>query len=337
MNLTNLSVGMKIKNYKELCKLLGESEKGGKGKSYQIKDWNRHFDFERSGHEYIITEIHKTPKVKSIENSIYRTYIELLLAYELSQREGYTHDYTRPSLYMILGMTNPNFHYNYYSNQVQSLIEEKNVPKWQVNKFKSRSRKKLYSILASALNSMKSRKLLEYDELRIIVEQIESNEVHRVATYAERKEIQRIERNILEQMGYAKINHIHKDVDRRTYFKKVDSAVNDLHGWNYVYKKLKLIYDHEQMESSIPEIQDELESKIRNYSIELNDTIISFINNQARSLYDKNHELFNAKYFGRSRISNSGDMEITEQEDNKKYPLDFIDNQYWLSEVFLRI
>ena len=47
MNTDNLKPGMLVKNYGELCKLLDEPKKGGKGKVLQLKDWTRYFDFHK--------------------------------------------------------------------------------------------------------------------------------------------------------------------------------------------------------------------------------------------------------------------------------------------------
>ena len=47
----NLKVGLVVKNYRELCKLLGADIKDGKSKKLQVKDWERYFRFSRDDKE----------------------------------------------------------------------------------------------------------------------------------------------------------------------------------------------------------------------------------------------------------------------------------------------
>ena len=55
MNITNLKIGDTIKNYKEMCSLLGEKiTNGGKSKEAQIKNWERYFQYERQGQKFHI-------------------------------------------------------------------------------------------------------------------------------------------------------------------------------------------------------------------------------------------------------------------------------------------
>lgn len=60
----NLKVGIIVKNYKELCNLLGEKVKTGESKQIQLKNWERHFKFKKNGHQFIITEILPEPEAK---------------------------------------------------------------------------------------------------------------------------------------------------------------------------------------------------------------------------------------------------------------------------------
>lgn len=75
MTLEKLEVGMKVANYRKLCELLNEPVKnGGSSKSAQLKEWERHFAFERQGNAYIITEIYDTPKLSTDARMTYMQY-----------------------------------------------------------------------------------------------------------------------------------------------------------------------------------------------------------------------------------------------------------------------
>ena len=52
---------MTIKNYKMLCELLGQEVKSGKSKKYQLEDFARYFEWEKSGQKFIISDIYSLP------------------------------------------------------------------------------------------------------------------------------------------------------------------------------------------------------------------------------------------------------------------------------------
>ena len=64
--LNDLTVGMTFKNYKELVAYFDEEVKGGKGKTYQLENFKRYFDYEKQGNKFIITAIHETPTEKKL-------------------------------------------------------------------------------------------------------------------------------------------------------------------------------------------------------------------------------------------------------------------------------
>ena len=64
MKIENLKEGLIVKNYKEMCLLLGEEERTGNSKISQLKEWKRHFGFYKEGNKFIITEIYDEPKNK---------------------------------------------------------------------------------------------------------------------------------------------------------------------------------------------------------------------------------------------------------------------------------
>lgn len=52
---------MVVKNYRELCELLGEEIKTSSSKKAQLKRWSRYFLWDKKGHKYTIKEIYDTP------------------------------------------------------------------------------------------------------------------------------------------------------------------------------------------------------------------------------------------------------------------------------------
>jgi phenylacetate-coenzyme A ligase PaaK-like adenylate-forming protein len=88
MDLSRLKERMIVKNYKDMCKLLGEEIKTGKSKQYQLKEWKRYFDYDKDKQNFIINIIYDEPLEHNGKN-IYIQHIEYLLLNYISQQKGY--------------------------------------------------------------------------------------------------------------------------------------------------------------------------------------------------------------------------------------------------------
>lgn len=60
-----LSKDMEFNNYRVLCKFLEEDIKSGNGRIGQLKEWERHFNFTKSGNKIIILEVYDIPIKKN--------------------------------------------------------------------------------------------------------------------------------------------------------------------------------------------------------------------------------------------------------------------------------
>lgn len=64
LNVSGLSIGMTVKNYKVLCRLLGQKIKEGNSKKYQLENFKRYFTWEKVGQKFVIVDIHNPPLEK---------------------------------------------------------------------------------------------------------------------------------------------------------------------------------------------------------------------------------------------------------------------------------
>lgn len=64
MQIENLIEGMVLKNYRQLCEVLGEKIKGGKSKTLQLKELERFIKYRKEGNKFVIEEVFETPKEK---------------------------------------------------------------------------------------------------------------------------------------------------------------------------------------------------------------------------------------------------------------------------------
>lgn len=64
MNIENLTEGLIIKNYKEMCRLLDWSISAGDSKKSQLKELECSCQYHKEGNKFIIDKIYDKPKEK---------------------------------------------------------------------------------------------------------------------------------------------------------------------------------------------------------------------------------------------------------------------------------
>jgi hypothetical protein len=284
INTERLTIGQTIKNYKELCAILGQEVKGGKAKKLQIEEFKRYFDFEKSGQKFIITDIYDAPLTKEDKrklgnNSIYVKYIELILLHYLSKQNGYTRTLTKQNWWKLLGMVNQK--YNKISRQRLCQLDY-TVTKFQIDHFYQRCNKKLEQILFSALNNLKNRKLILW-EMQTVIVSYDDNGVMRfqLADDDKKKKILQVERYVLKQvMGFEKIIQVFCRFKQNEYYQLVNENLQELYGWHHYFKQIKLIYTPEDVLEAIQESEVDLQKEL------LNAKIVTAINENAQEKYD---------------------------------------------------
>lgn len=287
---TNLKEGDVYKNYKELCNQLNESELKANSKNAQLKEWKRHFDWDKSGQKYIITEIYHEPlekEDKRINNgqSIYSEHIELLLLDYLSKQEGKVAELTIKKIFVLLGMVNSNYMDDEYK------IEDGLINEFQINNFYQRSYKKLNRVLFDALRSLKNKRLINYNEDKII-KITEPNKKGilidniRIASQDEKNIIMKVEREILQEMGYETIVQIHLKFKHKDFYHKVRNRLYEQYNIHYYYNQISLWFFHEHIEHAKEKAKIDMERKM------LNNKVINFVNEQVGKNLDKNQKQY---------------------------------------------
>ena len=87
MTLKNISSGIRVANYKELCKLLEEPVKAGNSKKAQLKDFEKYFAYEKDKNAYIITEIYDVPQLKEDGRQKYLQLLEPIILNYLAMQK----------------------------------------------------------------------------------------------------------------------------------------------------------------------------------------------------------------------------------------------------------
>ena len=290
INTSNLKVGQVVKNYKELCALLEEEVKTGKSKQLQLDNLKRFFEWEKAGQKFIITDIYDTPLLKvdgrsSGNNSKYVKCIELLLLRYLLDKKDYTATLTKRNWWQILGMINNKYNQIERDKEKREELQKNNpiLTSYEIKHFYQRSNKKLQQILFSALNSLSSRKLIEYEIETVIVKEDDKGKMrYEIATKYEKKAILKEERYILRYvMGYEKIIQVFCRFEQDKYYAKVNERLYELYKWHHYFKRIRIVYNQEYISDAINDIGSEI---IRE---ELNDKVVSALNNNAAHIYKK--------------------------------------------------
>ena len=282
---SKLIIGMVIKNYKELCNLLGVETKTGKSKQLQLKEFKRFFDWEKAGQNFIITDIYDTPLPKEDlrkkgNNSIYKNYIELILLQYLLKQEGYKKTFTKRNWLELLGMINKK-----YGKEPREKLKKLDyrINNHEINLFYVRSNRKLEQILFTALKSLEREKLIIVEFETVVVFIDDYGKEHRfIANDRQKKNILTVERNVLTNvMVYKSMFQVCMNNKLKEYFNAVDEELNKLYGWNYYYKQIKIIYDQPNIVEAIPSKELSLQKEI------LNNKIVEFLNDNAKKVYEK--------------------------------------------------
>lgn len=285
INTENLKIGQQL-NYTELCNLIGAPILDGNSKKAQLANtgelsFKRYFDFEKVGRGiFEITDIYDNPLPITDgrqygNNSVYSQYIELILMQYLGSKHsrGHVEMFSKHKLWLLLGMIN-----NRYHRVSQTTLEKQNpiLTQYEVNHFYQRSNRKLSSILRSALNNLKARRLIEWKE-ETIIQGKDGNWF--TASDEEVEEIIKAEREVLKQYGYEKIFQVYATFKQNKFFDDVMDILYDKFQWNDFSRRIKIIYNKENIVDAIPQTEINLQKKL------LNNEVSNFLNNQAQQIY----------------------------------------------------
>lgn len=322
-----------------MCLLLGEEIKGGESKKSQIREWRRYFNFKNNGQKYTITQIYDEPLPKCDErnkgnNSIYISYIELILMYQLIKHDNKTIVMTRPKICELIGLTNKKY---FHATEKNILDNNEIVTTFDIKNFKFRTNQKLKDIFFGALRNLKNRSLILYKEHIMIIQDIidehgsiiEYNN-KRVANEEEERIILATKYEVIQSMGLTYISQAYLRFRDKEFHSKINKLLYERYGWKMFYNFYEIIYTRENIIDSIPKVEYEINKKA------LNDTFIVKINEQAKNKYNKNQE---------EQIENFNKLFEVEVDDSltkvpeKKFSYSpiYVEAQIMLTEYLLRI
>lgn len=262
INISNLAVGMIVKNYRAMCALLGEAVKTGNAKKSQMKTWERYFRYEKvkGSQKMVIAEIFEQPKEKVDKRTdgVYVKSIEVILLHELAKRKDYTAIFTKNALWHRLGMVNDN--YKKISNADLKTLDDC-ITDFEINHFYQRADSRLTGILKTALDSMQKRWVIEYTSQYRIVD---CNGNRRVAEDIDILNIITLKKKVAHMLGCNDEREIFLKMKTAEFYKILNHYYFHYFNWKYVYKEYKLIFNVHVVRDEIPKVEMGLQRELLN-------------------------------------------------------------------------
>lgn len=280
MDISKLEVGMKVKNYKELCGLLGEDIKGGKSKILQLKNMERYFEYKKEGHAFVILKIHEIemPKVdkrkdpaKIGNNSKYSKDIQPLILSMLARAKDNSAFMSAGKIMISFSMVNIN--YAIGRKTINKFSEITNIPVeyaldyFMVNNIQAKRK------LETALNGLRNRSLILWHKTISICVRISDEEYndfgdlkievlggdkpailryhkeYREATEEEQRYILKTEKRVMGRLNCFSLQHIFLMGKWHQFQKEVKADLLENANIEYYYDSYKIMFNKEDIEN----------------------------------------------------------------------------------------
>lgn len=227
-----LEKGQVIKNYKELCKILGFKPTKGKGREYHIREFKRYCTYEKEGHKFIVKEVFKEIKPKidkraTGKNSIYDELLDNIIINLLIDNDGLLVESTSKLL---------NEHLDFFTDEYKKLYnvgytryaEINGMSKGLVMEYQQKARDVVVGSLETSLNRLKRNKIITYKQNIII------RDPKFKTSFADNKtidEIKRHEKEVYKEMNIIPFNRVNPNINSK-FKSEVCERLEILAYWN---------------------------------------------------------------------------------------------------------
>lgn len=290
MKIENLRKGMIIRNYKDLCLLLGVEPKTNK--TYQLKEFARYFKFHKEGFKYIIDEIYEKP-LEKIENSAGNNnkYIieiqDILTDYIYNNRDETGKVVLSFSkIINVLGLVNET--YAIGNSRKKELSDILNVKLTAVHYFYNSTRSEFKGIVERALNNLQKRSVIHYTKKKMIAFSTKDENNKRITVYREatQPEIELILDTQRSVLDYLQIKNMQDllfcgSVKYKEFLELVKAELPK--DWKYYFDVYELIVGKYAIKS-------EYENVIAKRKQDLNQKSIDRVNKCLKIVSDKDDE-----------------------------------------------
>lgn len=220
----SLIVGREYKNFKEACVkngLIPEDSATPKGntKKKLEKELATLFEYQKKGQKLMVTKVHHKQlqkQDKRRDKAIYVNPIKVVLFYSLKSFKGELY-FSVNKFIELLEIFNKKYCGLQIDSDYQEVALETGIDVHTLKGFKIGSKREAQRIIERALKSMKSQRILDYMQGRIIVT---NDNNYRFATPEERRVIQRIEEEELRKLNCFNMASLkYKNLENKFYYR----------------------------------------------------------------------------------------------------------------------
>lgn len=301
---SGLELGMVVKNYREMCRILNEQVCEGNSKKAQLKEWARYFLWEKKGQKFIILDIYDEPLPKDDgrqDKNIYVQYIQVILMKILAkQRDSKEPFYiTTNQLWKLLGMIN-NHYKNISLDELNERIPEYEIKSFDMKKFYQRCNQRLREILFSSLSRLQNKALIKYD-IEIVIVYIDANGevIYEPANDEQEKCVLKAERKALLDMKLETKRQVYAKFKDTEYFSRVNAYLQEWYGWEYTFNRIKIKYNKSDVFEAVHKDEIKLKNDFEEMKLQrlgLNDRVVEALYKNAQVMAENKHKQAEREY-----------------------------------------
>lgn len=268
MKIENLKVRQVLKNYKELCEVLGikPTSKANNSRIAQFKELERYCKYHKEGHKIIIDELY-SKELKKVDNrannkggnnvkyadDMEYLILNLLNKFEISKDERV--GFSKNLLFSHCGLINHN--YKIIKGNTLKFSQMIDMPVQTINECFDYTNNRMLKTLQSALNRMQRQALITWSNgYNIVLVDDEGKEYLEIATIEDEKVIMSIERNIMLKMGYTNKRLIFTSGQWNSFKEKATKQLKAIYpNIEYYYDNISFNYNNEDIANALNEYE----------------------------------------------------------------------------------
>jgi hypothetical protein len=342
MNIDQLKEGLVVKDYKELCVLVGEKVKEGNAKKAQLKEIERFVRVKKFGHKFKILEVYQVPLMKTDKrinkgNDLYQMHIQLLLLDYLAQQASndnfHIMELTNMDILRITKMCN-----EYYLSKELDTDLCNIVSKFHLRDFYRATGQKFCKLINSSLLNLKNRCILNIKEKYKFKVVCDEKVVWYIADEEEEALIIAAKYQALALMGLQTELQVQMKFKTKEFYNKVNTILDAEYDWKGCYKYYQISFHQDEiMRKIIRHRQEAIE--LYNQQIALNNKVVDYFNDSIVDRYNQNLKHLRAL---EDKLLYADTKEIEEmvlQEFNQKFILNknFVPDNKLLVQYLIQI
>lgn len=285
MDISKLTEGLVIKDYKQLCSLIGEKVKSGNSKESQMKELRRWVDLEQIKYQFKVNSLRATIMPKDDSRDIYKQHLQFILL-DYIARFGNA-ELTKSQIMLMCGMCNPRYFAlqqdEYLKAQQLKRTQFSDVTEFDLKDFYRRTGLKFSKMIDSAVVGLGS------NYCYCLVRKGHKIHTHmgtHIATLEEEKLIVDVKRKVLNSMGLSNVGQVFRKFKQKEFFNEVNQMLSSLYEWTSCYAVYQIL-PTKMIRSNLNHFVSTLDQKQQELFV-LNQKCIKYCKDESLVVYENN-------------------------------------------------